>query len=126
MIAACERIFVADKQRKALAVVGEVAEDPGVLMRRMEDVVAFFHFVVAVDRVEFEQGALDAREPVEAPVGGGHGFDGMEFGDALGLEVGEIGVEQVLILRRGFVWQYDVLRAEAVAECVHVSRHVEG
>ena len=78
---------------EALERVGEVIFDVGLAIDIFEKVLkvadAGFHFVG-------EEGGFDIGEAAQAPAGGGHGFDQLDFDGAGGGEFVEIGIEEAL------------------------------
>ena len=61
----------------------------------MDVIDAGFHFVG-------EEGGFDDGEAAQAPAGGGHGFDQLDFDGAGGGEFVEIGIEEELEVGDGF------------------------
>ena len=80
--------------------VGEVILDVGFAVdigKKVVNVIdAGFHFVG-------EEGGFDIGEAAQAPAGGGHGFDQLDFDGAGGGEFVEIGVEEALEVGGRFV-----------------------
>jgi hypothetical protein len=109
-IGAAEGSFVAEKQVEACAVgevlerVGEVIFDVGLAIdigKKVVDVIdAGFHFVA-------EEGGFDVGEAAQAPAGGDHGFDQLDFDGAGGGEFIEIGIEEALEVGGRFVVEND-------------------
>ena len=121
IIVSVEGSFVTDEEIETWAVAGEVAEDPGGAEIGGEVLVGSRDAVFLVDQIEVEETGFELENAVQPPSGRGHGFDGMELGWGLGLEFGEVGVEEVLEFGWRFVGEDDGFRAEAVAECVIAS-----
>ena len=98
-IGAVDGSFIAVQQVESRAVgealerVGEVIFDVGLALDIFEKVLkvadAGFHFVG-------EEGGFDVGEAAQAPAGGGHGFDQLDFDGAGGGEFVEIGMEEAL------------------------------
>ena len=98
-IGAVDGSFIAVQQVESRAVgealerVGEVIFDVGLALDIFEKVLkvadAGFHFVG-------EEGGFDIGEAAQAPAGGGHGFDQLDFDGAGGGEFVEIGIEEAL------------------------------
>jgi hypothetical protein len=85
---------------EALERVGEVIFDVGVAIdigKKAVDVIdAGFHFVG-------EEGGFYDGEAAQAPAGGDHGFDQLDFNGAGGGEFVEIGIEEEMEVGDGFV-----------------------
>ena len=110
-----EGAFVADDHGDALAVVGEALEDPGEAVV-VGHVGAFaVHVFAAVEEVVVVHAGFDIDEAAEAPAGGGHGGDELEFDGVLGLEAVDVAVEEELVVGVEFVGEDDVVGGEAVA-----------
>lgn len=77
------------------AVVG-FGDEIGVAEKAIDVLDAGLHFVG-------EEGGFDVGEAAQAPAGGGHGFDQLDFDGTGGGEFVEIGVEEALEVGGGFV-----------------------
>ena len=119
VVGAAQGVLVAKNEGEAVAVVGEVAEDPGQAVRIGDALVGLVEVLLTVERVKVQQRGFEDGDAVEAPAGDGHGLDGVELGGGLRVELVEVGVEEGLIIFGGFAGGDDLFRAEAVAEGVH-------
>jgi len=109
-IGAVDGSFIAIQQVEARAFgeafegVGEVIFDVGLAIgvgkKAVNVIDAGFHFVA-------EEGGFDVGEAAQAPAGGGHGFDQLDFDGAGGGEFVEIGIEEALEVGGGFVDEDD-------------------
>jgi hypothetical protein len=109
-VGAGECAFVADQQAEALA-VGEVLEDVGDAIDRVGHEFELGELVVNTLGLEFdfvaEHGGFDFGDAAQAPAGGDHGFDQLDFDGAGGGELIELGLEEALEVGAGFVGEDD-------------------
>ena len=129
-VGAVDGSFIAVQQVEAPAVgealerVGEVIFDVGVAIdigKKVVNVIdAGFHFVS-------EEGGFDVGEAAQAPAGGGHGFDQLDFDGAGGGEFVEIGIEEKMEVGDGFVGEdYGDGREGGVADGESVAEGILG
>jgi hypothetical protein len=80
--------------------------------------VRLIDVLAAVDELEVEERSFDGHDALEPEARDGHGFDGMALGDALRLELVEVGVEERVEILRRFVGKDDGVCAKSVADRV--------
>ena len=104
--------IVADEGGKPEAAEAEVVE--GRYDAFIGGEVEAFQFLAAFEEIFVVEAGFDRGEAAVAPAGCGHDGDEFEFEGSLGLELVDVGVEEVFVVGLGFAGQYDLFGAEAV------------